>query len=218
MASERQLKGYIYGEQILKYAHISHYERAMNSSDMKQEEYWYQSVFHGPGHSQSLTKEIYHKKIRNGVTNKVEVETLVSSSNADIVNGIKAEERRNDVLYTRVVEDQKVVNVSDYLPDTKVGFSIMLKELIEMCRQDEIKVLAYYICTEGLDKVLSETEGLYATMDDLSTAINGIWEKNVKSINDLNKFVGTRARAEKARWRLLNHIRNHFPELLAGKR
>jgi hypothetical protein len=116
------------------------------------------------------------------------------------------------------VEDQKVVNVSDYLPDTKVGFSIMLKELIEMCRQDEIKVLAYYICTEGLDKVLTETEGLYATMDDLATAINGIWEKNVKSINDLNKFVGTRARAEKARWRLLNHIRNHFPELLAGKR
>jgi hypothetical protein len=55
-------------------------------------------------------------------------------------------------------------------------------------------------------------------MDDLATAINGIWEKNVKSINDLNKFVGTRARAEKARWRLLNHIRNHFPELLAGKR
>ncbi|QIG71412.1 hypothetical protein EVB32_305 [Rhizobium phage RHph_TM39] len=218
MASDRQMKGYIWGEQILDHAHIEHYARAMRSDDVRTEEYWYQAVFHGKNHSKVLQSEVFHKKIRNNVTNKVEVETLVSTSNSDVVNDVLAEERKNEVKYSRVIEDDKVGNMSDYLPDATVGFSVIIREIADKCNDDEIKVLSYFVCQEHLDNILFEGNSIHSSNDRFNRTILGIWEKNVKSINDLNRFVGTRARADKARWRLCNLLKKEYPELLSGKR
>jgi hypothetical protein len=89
MVSIRRENGFISVDH-LKYVNASHYKRARNATDLYLEEYWYQSVMHGPHYARSLTREVFQKQRRNGCTNTVEINTLVNTLDTTIANEVKA--------------------------------------------------------------------------------------------------------------------------------
>ncbi len=213
MAGKRQKSGHIWGPDQLKYANLYHYDLAMNIDDLREEEYRYQSVLHGPSHARHLTMEIFHKKIRNGVTNKVDVQSIVGDGDSNVVNSMRSRESRNAVSYTRITDDR--YNTTVLQPDANMNILYMIKEIAAQCNEEQLKVLAYLIVSEKIDQILFEDSNPH-DLGTLGSFIMDIWRLGVKDINSLNHYIGTKYRTEIARRTLCELVRNKFPLLMVG--
>lgn len=213
MAGERQKNGYLYGAGVKEYARLDHYRRAIDSKDIQDEEYWAQSVFHGPSHARNLRLEIFQKKRRNSVSNRVDTDTVLLTTDGALSSQVKSSEAVANIGYSRVSEDSRLTSETGIAPDAKVGLAIIMNQISSLCSDDELKVFAYFIVQVGVDKIIMDEDGAKISTR-LKESIKSIWDGGVTNINMLNAHIGTKYRCESARRSIKVVLSENFPDLL----
>lgn len=199
MATERTHAGYLWGEGNVEFANKDHYYAALRENRISDEEYWAQSVFHGPSHATNLTREIFQKRIRNNCKVYGNYDNIVMTDDESVRQAVKAEEDANGVKSTNVASSTSAMNYQQVAPDKVSAFYLMLLSVVKELKSDELKVLAFFIVREGLDPAIE----LFMDNDeikDLADCIREVWSFPDYSVATLNKFIGTRYRADTARW------------------
>jgi len=213
MAKDRQKHAYIRDEEHLSFANLDHYYRALKSNDLSWEEYHVQSVLNSPAHANNLKREVFQKKLRNHVTNKLDVTTLIDGKNASLSNSARSTEAINNPMYSRISNDTVFESEFNIEPDVRLSLMYTLEEIVLVCNSDQLKVLAYFIVREKIDNLVIDNFFENTKFDELRVYILEIWDLNVSSINSLNEFIGSKNRAEIARRSLSKLLKEKFPLL-----
>lgn len=214
MVSIRKKRGYLWGEEQLKYADPLYYDLALGSDDIKDEERFYQQVFHSKSHSIELTKEIFQKKFRNNVSSFNISTNILSTLDHNIINNVKSQEYKLKLAYSIVADESKTNEYKPHLQDKLTSIFYLVKDICKLCNEYELKVLAYIIVRENLDAILIDFCNFELELPELNTQIHAIWENNVDSIGKLNEFIGSKHYSDNARHTLVMKIRKRYPNFL----
>lgn len=209
MSTERTQSGYLWGEGNVEFANKDHYYAALKESRITDEEYWAQSVFHGPSHALNLRKEIFQKRIRNGVKIYSGFDDIVATEDEKIRQSVKSEETMAGVTSSNVACSTTPLSNKSSDPDTLTSFYKSLETVVGELDEGELKVLAYYIVREGIDttiEVFMDNEEI----KPLADYIREVWKLDDYKVTTLYKFIGTRYRTDCARWSIMSK----FKELL----
>lgn len=209
VATERTHSGYLWGEENVDYANKDHYHSAINENRISDEEYWAQSVFHGPSHAGNLTKEIFQKRVRNNCKVYGNYQNIVVTDSEEVRQAVRAEEVANGIKSTNLANSHSEMNYIPPAPDKITSFFMMMKIVVPKLQLDEVKVLAFYLVREGLDPAIE------MFMDDesikpLADCLREVWAFEDYKVSTLNDYIGTRYRADSARW----FIMTKFNEVL----
>lgn len=203
MSTSRKQAGYLWGEGNSEYANKDHYYRAMHETRISDEEYWAQSVFHGPSHARNLTNEIFQKRVRNGCKVYGNFDNIVVTDDETVRQAVKSEEAMNGVKSSNVASSTSAMNYSIVAPDRITAFYKSLEVVVPELNEDEIKILAYYLVKEGLDPVIE----IFMDNPEIATladAIREVWKLEDYKVSTLYTFVGTRYRTDSARWSVMS--------------
>lgn len=198
----REMRGYLHDDSI-KFANVDHYHRALNSTDIEEEEYWYQSVYHGPDHASKLTLEINQTRRRNNVKIYEEINNVLVTDDETIKSSVRESESQGT---SSMITEPEFQVISD---DEVSGFIIFLNEITKEITDKEIRILAYYLAKTKLDKLI--TPALEAVLhEELVAALYEIWNHKEYKSSTFYKILGTRYQADYAKSTLIDTLKEKF--------
>lgn len=210
MAEARKRNGYIKGKAQLEFINPAHYRRAIGCSDIQNEEYWVQSVLHSKDTARHLTNEIFQKKRRNRVTNKIDPKSVVEAAPVDMEHSIRSKERKKGVKYSRVAVHSKCSPTVQVTPDVGLKVREIILEIAEACSDIEVKVLAYLVVNEQLDQRVIRHPSEIEELGAFGEAIQYIWDNKINNINSLNRYIGSKYASDHARKSLAKLVKSNF--------
>lgn len=172
----RSQKGYL-SPDSLEHRNLFYYKRALESSSIEMEEYWYQSVFHGGIENNSPSFYCEHRKrsYADLVTNDIFEKSRKTFHNEDVDDLSSNEHNPNDTYLTADRSSNpslfKIYSTEQYVELTR-----FIIEICEHLTSDERKVFAFFLRKSGVHTMLVDIED--ATVLELITLIREQEELN----------------------------------------
>lgn len=153
----RKDQGFLWGRENVDYANLDHYQSALSSRNVQKEEYWYHSVFHAPKYAEMIVKEVYQQRLRQGEKRYSRYDEIVLTDDSNLTNAITDKEMRDNESSTQVSNDT-TLSTRNKVFNYRLELLMILSDAVDTLSDDELLVLAYYLCVENLDSVLEHID------------------------------------------------------------
>lgn len=153
----RKDSGFLWGRGNIDYGNLSHYDSALKARNVRREEYWYHSVFHGPTYAEDIVREVYQQRLRQGEKRYSRFNDIISTEDTEVVNSVSYQEISNNETSTQISCDTSIYN-RRRTSDKRLELVMILASTIDGMNEDELLVLAFYMCLENLDTLLEHED------------------------------------------------------------
>lgn len=194
----RREQAFIWGVDHLEFANLSWFKLALDMTDIRREEYYLHSVLNGPGHAANLVKETFQESLRNGLTNAVDVGTMVSTNNSNIVNERLGAETYK---YSRIVDETSLCSTCDHEGSSSNRISRIVNELYAALGDEaQDKVFAWFLYNSGVGEYFNNLDEFLSSLAwELGEYFRYVMEHDIREVSQAIKWIGNRYRFEQAR-------------------
>lgn len=198
----RRERGFIWGADQLDFGNKVHYLSALRCRDITDEEYWHQSVFHGPDHAINLVKEVFQKKVRNQVTSQIDQETVFVSNMDDSPESTSYIIREPDNPSIESTDPTRYLNIIE-----------VVVSVYYLCSIEAFHVLVYMTYKVNIDSIILEQVTDKDVRESYDAVIQ-VLHTEVINTQTPYKLLGNRTRYDKARNELRRYLEEGFSDLL----
>lgn len=215
-------QGYLHENSLSQVQNLHWYERSLQATQVNDEEYYYQSVFHGKGHSENLVKEINQKNVRNKVTTYMSQDSLQldTSGGSQLDNSSSTAENDGSGMTVRtsyLLRPEDNPHLTIMSPDSYSSILGMVSELYEYKSGSEhlFKYLSYMLhqC-QVLENVITYSIG---SENYYETLLQYYYEVSILDTNTESayQFLGSRSIYRKCRHELQQIIKEQYVEVFS---